>query len=83
MNGRQQSKKKSRTSRVLILCATQSLESLDNGKPFVQALSVDIDGTASFTRYFAGAADKIVGQTIPAGMLVSLFMFAFQLLVLI
>ena len=47
----------------------QSLETLDNGKPFVEALSRDLTGSAAVTRYFAGAADKIVGQTIPAGML--------------
>lgn len=46
----------------------QSLETLDNGKPFLQALSVDVADAISFTRYFAGAADKIAGQTIPAGI---------------
>jgi len=51
------------------ICIAQSLESLDNGKPFLQALSVDLMFVTSFLRYFAGAADKIVGQTIPAGTL--------------
>ncbi len=44
----------------------QSLETLDNGKPFVQAL-LDMKATCSALRYFAGCADKIVGQTIPVG----------------
>jgi len=46
----------------------QSIDTIDNGKPFTDALD-DIDRAARITRYFAGVADKIVGQTIPAGML--------------
>lgn len=57
-----------------LCCAPQSLETLDNGKPFLQALSVDVAGAISFTRYFAGAADKIVGQTVPAGITIYYFL---------
>lgn len=42
-----------------------SLETVDNGKPFKLAVG-DIHGSAKLLRYFAGVADKIVGQTIPA-----------------
>jgi retinal dehydrogenase len=42
-----------------------SIETLDNGKPFSQAYS-DIGSAAQLLQYFAGIADKIVGQTIPA-----------------
>lgn len=40
------------------------LESLDTGKPIVQALS-DMDITARYLEFYAGAADKIGGETIP------------------
>jgi acyl-CoA reductase-like NAD-dependent aldehyde dehydrogenase len=42
-----------------------TLETTDNGKPFKQALRGDIPGAAGIARYFAGAADKIFGQTVP------------------
>jgi retinal dehydrogenase len=42
-----------------------SLESLDNGKPFKDAYYGDVPFSAKVTRYFAGWADKVVGQTIP------------------
>jgi len=51
-----------------VICVAQSLESLDNGKPFAQALGFDVEAAISWSRYYAGAADKIVGQTIPAGI---------------
>jgi len=51
----------------MLFCAFQSLETLDNGKPFGDAVG-DIKNAARVLRYFAGVADKIVGQTIPAGM---------------
>jgi len=41
------------------------LESLDNGKPFNDALKADVPLTAMCYRYFAGWADKIHGKTIP------------------
>jgi len=42
-----------------------SLETLDNGKPFSNTYMGDIPGCAKSCRYFAGHADKIVGQTVP------------------
>jgi len=41
-----------------------TLECLDVGKPFTAAVG-DIQGAAKILRYFAGAADKICGRTIP------------------
>ncbi|KEK24615.1 aldehyde dehydrogenase family protein [Bacillus gaemokensis] len=41
------------------------IESLDNGKPYKQALEDDIAGTVDHFRYYAGWATKILGQTIP------------------
>ncbi|XP_006628784.1 retinal dehydrogenase 2 [Lepisosteus oculatus] len=46
-----------------VLLAT--LESLNSGKPFLQAYYVDLQGTIKTLRYFAGWADKIHGMTIP------------------
>lgn len=43
-----------------------NLETLDNGKPVAQAEG-EVLWSASILRYFAGKADKIFGQTIPAG----------------
>jgi len=42
-----------------------SLETLDNGKPFTNTFFSDIVGAGKSFRYFAGQADKIVGQTVP------------------
>lgn len=42
-----------------------SLESLDNGKIFPEALYVDVQGSINTLRYYAGFADKIHGKTIP------------------
>ena len=42
-----------------------ALESLDNGKPFTVAKSVDVPASVACYRYFAGWADKIQGRTIP------------------
>lgn len=44
----------------------QTLETLDNGKPFHDSL-VDIDDAVSILKYFGGLADKLVGDTIPLG----------------
>ena len=49
----------------------QSLEVLDNGKPFRDAYYGDIPFSVKVIRYYAGWADKIVGQTIPVGKLVT------------
>lgn len=42
------------------------LETLDNGKPVAQATG-EVAWAASIIRYYAGKADKILGNTIPAG----------------
>uniref|UniRef100_A0A7M4F957 aldehyde dehydrogenase (NAD(+)) n=1 Tax=Crocodylus porosus TaxID=8502 RepID=A0A7M4F957_CROPO len=42
-----------------------ALETLDNGKPYSIAYSVDLDMTIKCLRYFAGWADKCHGKTIP------------------
>lgn len=65
--------------RVLLRCAgafrdhaaaLARLESLDTGKPLSQARA-DVDVTARYLEYYAGACDKVAGQTIsqPAGTL--------------
>ncbi|XP_013387582.1 retinal dehydrogenase 2-like [Lingula anatina] len=41
-----------------------SLETLDNGKPYINAYG-EVEFAAKTIRYFAGWADKNVGQTIP------------------
>lgn len=41
------------------------LESLDNGKPYNDAKSIDIPMAVAVMRYYAGWADKIHGATIP------------------
>lgn len=46
---------------------------MDNGKPFAQSSRIDVPFTVNVLRYFAGLADKIVGQTIPAGKRIMLF----------
>jgi len=42
-----------------------SLETLDNGKPYVMSVMADVALTVKCYRYFAGWADKNCGQTIP------------------
>ena len=42
------------------------LESLDNGKPLVNAKAADIPGAARTFRYYAGWATKIYGETNPS-----------------
>jgi aldehyde dehydrogenase (NAD+) len=42
------------------------IETLDNGKPLTQARS-DVEGSARYFEFFAGAADKINGDQIPLG----------------
>lgn len=43
----------------------QSLETLDNGKPFSMSYTVDIPSAIASIRYMAGWADKISGKTLP------------------
>ncbi|XP_078371899.1 aldehyde dehydrogenase, mitochondrial-like [Oculina patagonica] len=42
-----------------------SLETLDNGKPFSDSFSIDLEMSKKSLRYYAGWADKIHGKTIP------------------
>ncbi|KAG7675100.1 hypothetical protein Ndes2526A_g07854 [Nannochloris sp. 'desiccata'] len=42
-----------------------ALEALDNGKPYSVARAADIPLSAQHIRYYAGWADKIMGETIP------------------
>src|SRR5437588_12267227 len=42
-----------------------ALESLDNGKPYRDAVNADLPLTIKCYRYYAGWADKIHGKTIP------------------
>jgi aldehyde dehydrogenase (NAD+) len=42
-----------------------ALETLDNGKPIADSLGADLPLTLQCYRYYAGWADKIIGQTIP------------------
>jgi aldehyde dehydrogenase (NAD+) len=42
-----------------------ALESLDNGKPYRDSLTIDLPATIKCYRYFAGWADKVHGKTIP------------------
>ncbi|WP_135827584.1 aldehyde dehydrogenase family protein [Halorussus halobius] len=43
-----------------------AIESLDQGKPLSQAKS-DVDGAARYFEYYAGAADKLEGTSVPVG----------------
>ncbi|CAI9092886.1 OLC1v1028246C2 [Oldenlandia corymbosa var. corymbosa] len=43
-----------------------ALETWDNGKPYEQAVNVEVPMFARLMRYYAGWADKIHGMTIPA-----------------
>ena len=42
-----------------------ALDSLDNGKPYAEALAIDVGLAAKCFLYYAGWADKIQGRTIP------------------
>ena len=42
-----------------------ALESLDNGKPYTDALNADLPLSIKCYRYYAGWADKVHGKTIP------------------
>jgi len=43
-----------------------AIESLDQGKPLSQARS-DVEGAARYFEYYAGAADKLEGRSVPVG----------------
>ena len=45
----------------------QSLETLDNGKPYSDSFNIDVMMSAKCYRYYAGWADKIHGKVIPIG----------------
>lgn len=42
-----------------------ALETLDNGKPITESMTVDLPSVIKCYRYYAGWADKIHGKTIP------------------
>ena len=46
---------------------SKSLETLDNGKPYMMSYLADLALSIKCYRYFAGWADKIQGKTIPVG----------------
>lgn len=51
---------------ILIFCIhVQSLETLDNGKPFIHSYPVDLALSIKTFRYMAGWADKDHGKTLP------------------
>ncbi len=45
--------------------ALATLETLDNGKTYKEALNIDVPLTVACYQYFAGWADKVQGKTIP------------------
>lgn len=56
------------TGKFSLFLFPQTMESLNGGKPFLQAFYVDLQGVIKTLRYYAGWADKIHGMTIPVGM---------------
>ncbi|XP_062998248.1 retinaldehyde dehydrogenase 3 isoform X2 [Elgaria multicarinata webbii] len=42
-----------------------TLETMDTGKPFLQAFFIDLEGCIKTLRYYAGWTDKIQGKTVP------------------
>lgn len=42
----------------------QSLETLDNGKPYLDSVA-DMEHSSDVLKYYAGWCDKICGKTIP------------------
>lgn len=55
-----------------VVLLSQSLETLDNGKPFNDSFNIDLSMTIKCYRYYAGWADKIHGKTIPIGKFITL-----------
>ncbi len=43
----------------------QSLETLDNGKPYSNSFAVDLSESINVLRYYSGWADKIQGKVVP------------------
>lgn len=53
----------------MILCVAvtaQSLETLENGKPY-KCAQEDVDDAREALKYYAAYADKVYGKTIPVG----------------
>uniref|UniRef100_A0A674NUN1 Retinaldehyde dehydrogenase 3 n=1 Tax=Takifugu rubripes TaxID=31033 RepID=A0A674NUN1_TAKRU len=53
-----------------LLLAT--VETLDTGKPFLQSLFIDLDGSIKTLRYYAGWSDKIHGKSLRVGDFMSI-----------
>uniref|UniRef100_A0A674MNA6 Retinaldehyde dehydrogenase 3 n=1 Tax=Takifugu rubripes TaxID=31033 RepID=A0A674MNA6_TAKRU len=47
--------------------ADETVETLDTGKPFLQSLFIDLDGSIKTLRYYAGWSDKIHGKSLRVG----------------
>lgn len=50
-----------------MLLLSQTVETLDTGKPFLQSLFIDLDGSIKTLRYYAGWSDKIHGKSLRVG----------------
>lgn len=50
-----------------MLLLSQTVETLDTGKPFLQSLFIDLDGSIKTLRYYAGWSDKIHGKSLRMG----------------
>lgn len=50
-----------------VLLLSQTLETLDTGKPFLHSLFIDLDGSIKTLRYYAGWSDKIHGKSLRVG----------------
>lgn len=50
-----------------VLLSSQTVETLDTGKPFLQSLFIDLDGSIKTLRYYAGWSDKIHGKSLRVG----------------
>ncbi|XP_038549669.1 aldehyde dehydrogenase family 1 member A3 isoform X3 [Micropterus salmoides] len=50
---------------LLAVGSLPTLETLDTGKPFLQAFFIDLEGSIKTLRYYAGWADKIHGKSLP------------------
>lgn len=46
---------------------SQTLETLDTGKPFLQSFFIDLEGSIKTLRYYAGWTDKIHGKSLRVG----------------
>lgn len=52
---------------VCVCDESQTLETLDTGKPFLQSFFVDLEGSIKTLRYYAGWTDKIHGKSLRVG----------------